>query len=60
MLKWVLLNKPLLQRFRASHKSNPSSVPRGIMDLYSTLGHVEFSNSCGGYTLCGGLKYLFL
>jgi len=28
----------------ASHKSNPSSVPRGIVDSY-TLGHVGGSNS---------------
>jgi hypothetical protein len=35
----------------ASHKSNPLSVPRGvIMDSYSTLGHVVGSNSCERYT----------
>jgi hypothetical protein len=32
----------------ASHKSNPSSVPRGIVDSYCTLGHVGGGNSCGG------------
>jgi len=26
----------------ASHKSNPSSVPRGIVDLYSTLPWVTW------------------
>ena len=37
----------------ASHKSNPSSALRSIMDSYSTLGHVGGGNSCGGYTLMG-------
>jgi len=32
----------------ASCKSNPSSVPWGIMDSYS---HVGDGNSCRGYTL---------
>jgi len=35
----------------ASHKSNPSSVPWGIVDSYSTVGHVGDSNICGGHTL---------
>ena len=34
-----------------SHKSNPSSVPWGIIDMYSILGHVGGGNSCGEYTL---------
>jgi hypothetical protein len=33
----------------ASHKSNPSSLPRGIVDSYSTLGHV------GGRTVVEGI-----
>jgi hypothetical protein len=39
----------------ASHKSNPSSVLRGIerFFLYSTLGHEGGGNSCGWYTLMG-------
>jgi len=37
----------------ASHKSKPSSVPRGIVDSYSTLDHEGGGNSCGGYTLIG-------
>jgi hypothetical protein len=40
----------------ASHKSNPLSVTRGIVDLYSTLGHVGGGNGCGGYTLMGVAK----
>jgi hypothetical protein len=36
---------------QASHKSNPSSVSQGVVDSYSTLGHVEGGNSCGGHTL---------
>jgi len=44
---------PLLSLFFDSHKSNPSSIPRGIVDSYSTLGHVGEGNSCGGYTLMG-------
>jgi len=35
----------------ASHKSNSSSVPRGIVDSYSTLGHVGGVNICGGHSL---------
>ena len=34
-----------------SHKSTPSFVPQGYVDLYSTLGHMEGGNSCGGHTL---------
>jgi hypothetical protein len=36
-----------------SHKSNPSSICRGIIDLYCTQVHVGGGNSCGGYTLMG-------
>jgi len=35
----------------AFHKSKPSSVPRGIVDSYSTLRHVGGGNSCGGHSL---------
>ena len=37
----------------ASYKSNPSSIPRGTVDSYSTLGHVGGGKSCEGYTLMG-------
>ena len=36
----------------ASHKSNPSSVPQGYVDSYSTLGHMR-----GGNNRCGGIPY---
>ena len=35
----------------AFHKSNPSTVLQGIVDSYSTLGHVRGGNSCEGHTL---------
>jgi len=38
------VNKPT----QAPHKSNPSSVPRGVVDSYSTLVHVGGGNRCGG------------
>jgi len=34
----------------ASHKSNPSSIPRGYAEIH-TLGHVEGSNRWGGGNL---------
>jgi len=34
----------------ASHKSNPSSIPRGIVDAYSTLPWVTWE-AVTGYTL---------
>jgi hypothetical protein len=45
MILDVASNESLL---KASHKSTPSSVFQGIVDLYSTLGHVGDGNSCGG------------
>jgi hypothetical protein len=44
------MTKGTVQPRTASHKSNPSSVPRGIVDSYSTLVHVGGGNSFGGYT----------
>jgi len=38
---------------QASHKPNPTTIPRGIVDSYSTIVHVRGGNSCGGYTLMG-------
>jgi len=35
----------------ASHKFNPSSVPQGYMDSYSTLAHVGGGNRCREDTL---------
>jgi hypothetical protein len=43
--------KPLVLLEFSSLKSNPSSVPQGIVDSYSTLSHMGGGNSCGGYTL---------
>jgi len=37
----------------ASHTSNPLSVPQGIIDSYSTMGHVRGGNSSERYTLMG-------
>jgi hypothetical protein len=37
----------------ASHKSKPSSVPQGVVDSYSALGHVGGGNRCGAYNLLG-------
>ena len=34
----------------ASHKSNPSSMPQGVVDSYFHMGG---GNRCGGYTLLG-------
>ena len=33
----MTLRGEILTTGNASHKSNPSSIPRGIVDLYSTL-----------------------
>jgi hypothetical protein len=40
---------------KTSHKSSPSSVPRGIVDSYSYsfLGHMGGGNNYGGYTRMG-------
>ena len=45
--------------FPGSHKSNPSSVPRGYRRfvLCSTLGHVGGGNNCAGYNLMGGARH---
>jgi len=40
----------------ASHKSNPSSVPQGYVEI-RTLGHVEGGNRCGGGTCKGSLRH---
>ena len=37
---------PTLHVALASHKSNPSSVPQGYVDLYCSLGHVGGGNRC--------------
>jgi hypothetical protein len=39
----------------ASHKSNPSSIPQGIVDLYSTLPWVTWEAVTGveGIPCCG-------
>jgi len=36
---------------QATHKSNPSSIPQGYVDWYSTLGYMGGGNRCGGPTL---------
>jgi len=38
---------------QASHKSNPSSITRGIVKSYCTVSHVGGGNSCRGYTVIG-------
>jgi len=56
-LSWIMplltcYKLPLLQHSLninyVFHKTNPSSIPQGYVDSYSTLGHMGGGNRCGG------------